>query len=33
VDPGVRAIGERMKSNFDPDGRLNPGRDPYLVPA
>lgn len=28
LDPGVAAIHARMKSNFDPTGRLNPGRDP-----
>jgi glycolate oxidase FAD binding subunit len=26
VDPVVAAIGRRVKANFDPDGRLNPGR-------
>jgi FAD/FMN-containing dehydrogenase len=26
VDPGVRALHERLKAEFDPKGRLNPGR-------
>ncbi len=26
VDPGVAIIAERLKQNFDPTGRLNPGR-------
>lgn len=30
LDPVAHAIGERMKANFDPDGRLNPGRDPSV---
>lgn len=32
VDPAVKAIADRLKANFDPQGRLNPGRDPYMVP-
>ena len=28
VTPPIRALHERMKANFDPRGRLNPGRDP-----
>ncbi len=28
LDPAARTVGERLKRNFDPDGRLNPGRDP-----
>jgi len=28
LSPGVNAIHDRMKAEFDPDGRLNPGRDP-----
>ena len=28
LDPAVAAIHERLKANFDPSGRLNPGRDP-----
>jgi glycolate oxidase FAD binding subunit len=27
----VREIHERMKANFDPTGRLNPGRDPGMI--
>jgi FAD/FMN-containing dehydrogenase len=27
VDPAVRALNERIKGNFDPTGRLNPGLD------
>lgn len=27
LDPAVALINERMKQNFDPTGRLNPGRD------
>ncbi len=33
VDPVVRSLGERVRVSFDPSGRLNPGRDPYLVPG
>jgi FAD/FMN-containing dehydrogenase len=32
VDPGVRALHDRIKSEFDPRGRLNPGID-VLEPA
>ncbi|MEM7341539.1 MAG: FAD-binding protein [Actinomycetota bacterium] len=28
IDPGVARISERLKTNFDPTGRLNPGRMP-----
>lgn len=31
VDPAVKVIADRLKANFDPQGRLNPGRDPYMV--
>jgi glycolate oxidase FAD binding subunit len=37
VDPGVRALHDRLKAVFDPTGRCNPGRDPLrpaaVVPA
>ena len=33
VPVGVRALGERVRDSFDPTRRLNPGRDPHLVPA
>ncbi len=28
VDPGIAVVAERMKTLFDPTGRLNPGRNP-----
>lgn len=28
LDPGVRALNQRVKNQFDPRGRLNPGRTP-----
>jgi FAD/FMN-containing dehydrogenase len=28
IDPGVRSVSQRIKAEFDPTGRLNPGRDP-----
>lgn len=28
MDPGVRALSDRVKEQFDPRGRLNPGRTP-----
>ena len=28
VDPGITVVAERMKTLFDPKGRLNPGRSP-----
>lgn len=28
LSPGVAAVAARLKENFDPTGRLNPGRDP-----
>jgi len=33
VDPAVKVIAHRLKANFDPQGRLNPGRDPYQISA
>ena len=33
VAPAVRALADRVRAGFDPGGRLNPGRDPYLVTA
>lgn len=30
LDPVVKTINDRLKANFDPSGRLNPGRDPAL---
>lgn len=30
LDPAAAAIGRRLKDNFDPTGRLNPGRDPAV---
>ena len=30
LDPVVSALQDRLKANFDPTGRLNPGRDPRL---
>jgi FAD/FMN-containing dehydrogenase len=33
VSVGVRSLGDRMRDAFDPSRRLNPGRDPYLMPA
>lgn len=29
VPPAVRTVARRLKDNFDPTGRLNPGRDPH----
>lgn len=29
--PALRQVGERVKAEFDPTGRLNPGRDPMKV--
>ena len=29
VPEGVKVLSERIKNNFDPTGRLNPGRRPY----
>lgn len=29
VSAAVRTVARRLKDNFDPTGRLNPGRDPY----
>ncbi len=29
VPPATRTVARRLKDNFDPTGRLNPGRDPY----
>ncbi|MCH2412917.1 MAG: hypothetical protein MK189_08080, partial [Acidimicrobiales bacterium] len=31
--PGVAALAARIRSGFDPGGRLNPGRDPYRIAA
>lgn len=31
LDPGVALIQERMKAQFDPTGRLNPGRTPGVL--
>jgi glycolate oxidase FAD binding subunit len=31
VQPGIAAIHTRLKAEFDPSGRLNPGVDPCLV--
>lgn len=28
-DPGVKLVADRMKQQFDPTGRLNPGRNPH----
>ncbi len=28
LDPALETIHQRIKANFDPEGRLNPGRDP-----
>jgi hypothetical protein len=33
VAPAVRVLADRVRAGFDPRGRLNPGRDPYLVTA
>ena len=32
VEPGVAKLNRRFKESFDPDGRLNPGRDPLRKP-
>ena len=29
VSEGVKLLSDRIKKNFDPTGRLNPGRRPY----
>jgi glycolate oxidase FAD binding subunit len=29
VGPATQALADRMKANFDPTGRMNPGRNPY----
>jgi len=31
VPESIKELSQRIKSNFDPTGRLNPGRDPYLL--
>ena len=31
--PGVVTLAARIRTGFDPDGRLNPGRDPYRIAA
>ncbi len=33
IDAGARAIAQRIKAEFDPSGRLNPGRFPGGVPT
>lgn len=33
VPDGIRNLATRMRTSFDPSGRLNPGRDPYRVAA
>jgi len=33
VGPGVHALASRIRDEFDPGRRLNPGRDPYRVAA
>jgi glycolate oxidase FAD binding subunit len=33
LDPALDVIHRRLKANFDPDGRLNPGRDPRRAEA
>ena len=30
LGPAVRVVSDRLKQNFDPTGRLNPGRDPAV---
>ncbi|MBC8364518.1 MAG: FAD-binding protein [Actinobacteria bacterium] len=32
-EPGVAGLAARVRSGFDPEGRLNPGRDPYRIAA
>ena len=29
ISEGVKLLSDRIKNNFDPTGRLNPGRRPY----
>jgi glycolate oxidase FAD binding subunit len=31
VEVAIREIHERLRREFDPEGRLNPGRDPLTV--